>query len=102
MNFHEPYRPERALELMGDVLSHGTAGDGKYTALCTRWLETQLPCRKALMTTSCTHALELALNLLGMKPGDEVIVPSFTYPSTANAVLVAGDSRFSARWSPSI
>ncbi len=66
------------------------AGDGPFSRRCEALLEWQLGAPKVLLTTSCTHALEMAAFLLNIKPGDEVIVPSFTFPSTANAFVVRG------------
>ena len=66
------------------------SGDGRFTAACHEVLEASLGVPKALLTTSCTHALELAALLLDIKPGDEVIVPSFTFVSTANAFVLRG------------
>jgi dTDP-4-amino-4,6-dideoxygalactose transaminase len=66
------------------------AGDGQFTKDCHRVLEEALGVPKALLTTSCTHALEMAALLLNLKPGDEVIVPSFTFVSTVNAVVLRG------------
>ncbi len=66
------------------------SGDGFYTRRCHEFLEQELGVRKALLTTSCTHALELAALLLDLKPGDEVIMPSFTFVSTANAFVLRG------------
>jgi dTDP-4-amino-4,6-dideoxygalactose transaminase len=65
-------------------------GDGAFTSKCHQLLENELGVRKALLTTSCTHALEMAALLLDIKPGDEVIVPSFTFVSTANAFVLRG------------
>ncbi|MBN8226215.1 dTDP-4-amino-4,6-dideoxygalactose transaminase [Corallococcus macrosporus] len=65
-------------------------GDGGFTKKCHALLEASLPGGKALLTTSCTHALEMAGLLLDLKPGDEVIVPSFTFVSTANAFALRG------------
>ena len=90
MRFHEPFGMEQATEELLNALRESTSGDGSYTGLCQRWLQEKLGCGNVLMTTSCTHALELALQVLELEQGDEVIVPSFTYPSTANAVLLAG------------
>ncbi len=90
MRFHEPFGIEQAAGEIMKALRESAAGDGNYTRLCQQWLQKRLGCPNVLMTTSCTHALELALQLLELEPGDEVIVPSFTYPSTANAVLLAG------------
>lgn len=66
------------------------AGDGTFGKQCQVWFETHLPCRKALMTTSCTHALEMAAILINIQPGDEVIMPSYTFVSTANAFALRG------------
>lgn len=66
------------------------AGDGPYTRRCQALLEEATGCRKALLTTSCTHALEMAAIMLDLEEGDEVIVPSFTFVTTANAFVVHG------------
>lgn len=66
------------------------SGDGRYTALCEQWLEARLGCARALLTHSCTAALEMAALLLDLQSGDEVIMPSFTFSSTANAVVLRG------------
>jgi dTDP-4-amino-4,6-dideoxygalactose transaminase len=66
------------------------SGDGSFTAECHRLLEQSLGAQKALLTTSCTHALEMAALLLNIGSGDEVIVPSFTFPSAANAFVLRG------------
>jgi dTDP-4-amino-4,6-dideoxygalactose transaminase len=66
------------------------SGDGEFGKRCQRWFETQLGCRKALLTPSCTHALEMAAILIGIEPGDEVIMPSYTFVSTANAFALRG------------
>src|SRR5882724_1988627 len=66
------------------------SGDGRFTAKCHELLEKELGVGKALLTTSCTHALEMAALLLDIQPGDEVIVPSFTFVSTANAFVLRG------------
>lgn len=65
-------------------------GDGEFTKSCNQWLENKTGCNKALLTTSCTHALEMAAMLLGIHPGDEVIMPSYTFVSTANAFVLRG------------
>jgi dTDP-4-amino-4,6-dideoxygalactose transaminase len=65
-------------------------GDGKFARLCERWLERSLNAHRAMLTPSCTAALEMAALLLDLKPGDEVIMPSFTYVSTANAFVLRG------------
>jgi dTDP-4-amino-4,6-dideoxygalactose transaminase len=66
------------------------SGDGRFTKKCHELLEKELGVAKALLTTSCTHALEIAALLLDIVPGDEVIVPSFTFVSTANAFVLRG------------
>ena len=66
------------------------SGDGKFTKRCHQWFEKKLRCPKALLTSSCTHALEMSAILLDIKPGDEVIMPSYTFVSTANAFVLRG------------
>lgn len=66
------------------------SGDGPFTKKCEAFLEKNCNVAKAFLTTSCTHALEMTALLLDLKPGDEVIVPSFTFPSTANAFVLRG------------
>src|SRR5215468_1065501 len=66
------------------------SGDGRFTKKCHELLEKELGVAKALLTTACTHALEMAALLLDIVPGDEVIVPSFTFVSTANAFALRG------------
>lgn len=74
-----------------DVIERGKlCGDGEYTKKCSRWLERQTGSRRALLTTSCTHAQELAAILCDLQPGDEVIMPSYTFVSTANAFVLRG------------
>ena len=68
--------------------SRKISGDGKYTKLCSQWLEKRTGTKKALLTTSCTHATEMAALLLDIKEGDEVIMPSFTFVSTADAFVL--------------
>jgi len=67
------------------------SGDGPFTIKCQKWFENKLlHCLKALLTTSCTHALEMAAILIDIQPGDEVIMPSYTFVSTANAFVLRG------------
>jgi dTDP-4-amino-4,6-dideoxygalactose transaminase len=66
------------------------SGDGEFTKRCHQWFEEKLGCKKALLTTSCTHALEMAAMLLDIQEGDEVIMPSYTFVSTANAFVLRG------------
>jgi dTDP-4-amino-4,6-dideoxygalactose transaminase len=72
------------------VLTMKVSGDGPFTKQCHAWIEKALGVHKVLLTTSCTHALEMAALLLDVKDGDEVIVPSFTFVSTANAFALRG------------
>ncbi len=65
-------------------------GDGEFTAKCNQWLEDKTGTKKALLTTSCTHATELAAILADIKPGDEVIMPAYTFVSTADAFVLRG------------
>jgi dTDP-4-amino-4,6-dideoxygalactose transaminase len=93
--FNRPYITGNEIRYMEDVLhSIGDgghiSGDGKYTKLVQEFFQSKFGARKALMTTSCTSALELATLLLNLKPGDEVIVPSFTFSSTVNPLLLVG------------
>jgi dTDP-4-amino-4,6-dideoxygalactose transaminase len=66
------------------------SGDGKFTNICHKWFEEKLNCKKAILTTSCTHALEMTAILLDIQDGDEVIMPSYTFVSTANAFVLRG------------
>src|SRR6185369_4290562 len=66
------------------------SGDGPFTKRATRMLTTLLDAPAALLTTSCTHALDMSAILLDLSPGDEVILPSFTFVSTANAYVLRG------------
>jgi dTDP-4-amino-4,6-dideoxygalactose transaminase len=89
--FNRPDIGARELTYLADAARSGHAsGDGPYTKQCHALLERELGVVKALLTTSCTHALELAALLLDCGPGDEVILPSFTFVSTANAFALRG------------
>lgn len=89
--FNQPYLFGKELEYIQDaVLTKKLSGNGKYTQLCQLYFEKRYHFKKCLLTTSCTDALEMAAILLDLKPGDEVIVPSFTFVSTANAFLLRG------------
>lgn len=66
------------------------SGDGPFGQKCQRWFEENLPCKKSLLTPSCTAALELSALLIDIQPGDEVIMPSYTFVSTANAFVLRG------------
>ena len=72
------------------IMSHKICGDGNFTKRCNKWIEDQAKTKKALLTTSCTHALEMGAILCDIKPGDEVIMPSYTFVSTADAFVGRG------------
>lgn len=72
------------------VRSHKICGSGPFTQQCQQWLQQRFGAQKALLTASGTAALEMAALLCGLQPGDEVILPSFTFSSTANAFVLAG------------
>ena len=72
------------------IAKHKICGDGEYTKKCSAWLEEKTGTPKALLTTSCTHATEMAALLCDIQPGDEVIMPSFTFVSTADAFVLRG------------
>lgn len=72
------------------IASHKICGDGMFTKKCNQWLEQRFNAQKVLLTTSGTTALDMAALLCGLKPGDEVILPSFTFSSTATAFVLAG------------
>jgi dTDP-4-amino-4,6-dideoxygalactose transaminase len=89
--FNRPFFSGREFELIQEAIANWQlSGDGVFTKKCHALLEKELGVPKALLTTSCTHALEMAALLLDIKPGDEVIVPSFTFPSTVNAFVLRG------------
>ena len=72
------------------LCSNQISGDGPFTKRCQNWFKDSLDCKLALLTSSCTHALEMSAMLIDIKPGDEVILPSFTFVSTANAFALRG------------
>lgn len=72
------------------IRSRDLSGDGPFTKKCHQWFEEHLQCEKALLTPSCTAALEMAAILIDIQPGDEVIMPSYTFVSTANAFVLRG------------
>ena len=89
--FNKPFVVGKELFYIAQaVMNGGIAGDGQFTRLCQQWLESNLGCSKALLTHSCTAALEMAAILADIGPGDEVIMPSFTFVSTANAFVLRG------------
>lgn len=89
--FNRPFATGKELDYVGAAIAAPKfSGDGPFTAECHRLLERSLGLQKALLTTSCTHALEMAALLLNLEPGDEVIVPAFTFPSALNAFVLRG------------
>jgi dTDP-4-amino-4,6-dideoxygalactose transaminase len=91
VDFNKPCVTGRELEYMAQAVNSGhISGDGNFTMKCCQVLQNVLGVQKALLTTSCTHALEMSAMLLGIQPGDEVIVPSFTFVSTVNAFILHG------------
>lgn len=85
-----PYFVQAENYVADTLRSSKIAGDGKYTKLCTEWMENKFQAGKILLTTSCTAALEMSAILLDIEPGDEVIMPSFTFVTTANAYVLRG------------
>ncbi|MGH8735953.1 MAG: dTDP-4-amino-4,6-dideoxygalactose transaminase [Burkholderiales bacterium] len=89
--FNRPYMTGRELAYIAEAhQNHMLAGDGPFTAKCSDWLEARTGTHKALLTHSCTAAIELAAILADIRPGDEVIMPSYTFVSTANAFVLRG------------
>lgn len=89
--FNKPAHTARTTEYIADVFREAHAsGDGKYTRLCHQYFKDMLKCRQALLVHSGTAALEMAAMLAELKPGDEVIMPSYTFCSTANAFVLQG------------
>lgn len=89
--FNWPYMTGKELYYIAEAHFNGKlAGDGPFTKKCHKWLEEQTGTAKALLTHSCTAALEMTALLLDLKPGDEVIMPSYTFVSTANAFVLRG------------
>ena len=89
--FNKPYMTGRELAYIAEAHANGhLSGDGPFTKRCHAWLERTTGTRRALLTHSCTGALEMAALLMDLAPGDEVIMPSFTFVSTANAVVLRG------------
>lgn len=91
INFNEPpYTGKELTYIQQAVENKKICGDGEFTKRCTAWLEQRTGAGKVLLTTSCTHATEMAALLLDIKPGDEVIMPSYTFVSTADAFVLRG------------
>ena len=91
INFNIPPFTGKEFDYMREVVNnHKISGDGAFTKKCHSWLQERFNAQKVLLTTSGTHALEMAALLCGLHEGDEVILPSFTFSSTANAFVLAG------------
>lgn len=89
--FNKPYMTGKELWYIAQAHSvNHLSGDGGFTKRCSEWLEQSLNCQRALLTHSCTAALEMAAILADLGPGDEVIMPSYTFVSTANAFVLRG------------
>ncbi|CAA6676545.1 MULTISPECIES: dTDP-4-amino-4,6-dideoxygalactose transaminase [unclassified Lentimonas] len=89
--FNKPFIIGKELEYIQDAVSKGhLSGDGAYTKKCHKWMEQQYGAKKVLLTHSCTAALEMAAILSNLSTGDEVIMPSYTFVSTANAFVMRG------------
>ena len=91
INFNVPPYIDSAMDYIAEcVRNQKICGDGAYTKKCNEWIEKKTGTAKCLLATSCTHATELAAILCDIKPGDEVIMPSYTFVSTANAFVLRG------------
>ena len=91
INFNEPPYMEKSMDYIRKAVENKKiCGDGEYTKKCNAWLEEHTGTKKALLTTSCTHATELAAILSEIQPGDEVIMPAYTFVSTADAFVLRG------------
>ena len=91
IHFNEPPFTGKEFEYMRQTVENAhICGDGYFTKKCHAWLEERMKSPKVLLTTSCTHALEMAAILQDIAPGDEVIMPSYTFASTADAVVLRG------------
>ena len=89
--FNKPHMTGKEHAYITEAYTNGMlAGDGPFTKKCHEWLEKNTGTKKALLTHSCTAALEMAAMLLDIEPGDEVIMPSYTFVSTANAFALRG------------
>ena len=85
-----PYVDKAADYIQECVKNQKICGDGEYTKKCNAWIEERTGAGKCLLTTSCTHATELAALLCNIQPGDEVIMPAYTFVSTADAFVLRG------------
>jgi dTDP-4-amino-4,6-dideoxygalactose transaminase len=91
ISFNKPYYSGKETQYIKEAIEYGhISGDGIFTKKCSELIESVFHVPKVLLTTSCTHALEMAALLLDIQPGDEIIVPSFTFVSTVNAFVLRG------------
>ncbi len=91
INFNVPPHTGKELDYIKEcIAAEKICGDGAYTKKCNAWIEERTGVKRALLTTSCTHATEMAALLLDIKEGDEVIMPSYTFVSTADAFVLRG------------
>ena len=89
--FNKPFATGKELAYIQQAISNAhLSGNGEFTQKCHAWLESEIGCLKAFLTHSCTGALEMAAILADIQPGDEVIMPSYTFVSTANAFILRG------------
>ena len=89
--FNKPYMTGKELWYVSQAHANGhLSGDGAFTKKCSAWLENRIGCDKALLTHSCTAALDMAAILADIQPGDEIIMPAYTFVSTANAFVLRG------------
>ena len=91
IGFNKPYTSGKELEYINEAaINKQLAGDGFFTSKCSEWLKSEISCTRALLTHSCTAALEMAAILADIKPDDEIIMPSYTFVSSANAFVLRG------------
>ncbi len=91
INFNVPPYVEKSMDYIAEcVKNQKICGDGAYTKKCNEWIEQRTGTAKCLLTTSCTHATEMAALLADIQPGDEVIMPAYTFVSTADAFVLRG------------
>ena len=91
INFNVPPCADKAMDYIKEcVEKQKICGDGAYTRRCNEWIEKKTGTAKCLLTTSCTHATEMAALLADVKEGDEIIMPAYTFVSTADAFVLRG------------
>lgn len=92
INFNEPVYLKKSMEYVKKAILVNKClnGDGEFIKKCSSWMENRFHAKKIMLTTSCTHGLEMAALLCNIQPGDEVIMPSYTFVSTANAFVLRG------------